>query len=845
MACSRIYILSSVSGETGTLRYISSESISNSHRVTTSEIYSTNGDITNLSSTNAKIYDSESFHKGYKNYAINYEYPETTSSSSFFYSSKEPYISGESSDFIGESIKLNDDGKVLAVSSPSGNGLVRVFSSDGDYWEQLGADIEGAFPEGLGSSIDLNKEGDMLAIGVPFANLNSGLVKIYDWDNSSWIARDPSISGKSIENFGCSLSLSKDGDHIAIGGVSANLNSGISRVYNWVNGSWSEMGNGVSGISDEEHLGSAIDISTDGQTILVGGSGDDGGNGLVRSYHYSGAASSGLLGGLIFTSNEEDSSYNDFSISVSQIAGGTTAPNAPTPATVAYNPPANLIVSADINNGQATNSGVAINLSSPANSAELSSAGFSVSMASGLELDPIIPSGPTLTEGGIDPYWNQLGQTINGSNNEKFGSSVKMRDSHYFAAGGVEGNNGDGSIRAYKFHSTSTVNSWNLHQNLPSGKNFDLNTNFSILSVGHPEANLGSGLCRTYGYHSDWEPIGQDLMGESQDERFGKSVSLNSNGSFLCSSANLYGVNKGLVRVYDFDYIADLNLNSTRVTSEKLNLDYYKLPTFDPLVIGDVWRSEGDFLKISAGWSPAVINTLAWYDAADAFTITSSSNIISEVKDKSGNGLNLTVITPGRTGPKTGRRTLNGLNVIDWDEDRQFLENLNFSHDQASTPLFIAVVFKADVDGNQDFIFAGTTSSAIGDRMALRRFNTSNGFQILGGSGTGTNIAMGSGADTVLEGETYIILSKLNSSNSQIRIDGHFKNTGNIGTNHLNSIKLGGNAIGGSNLEGYVAEFIIFSDIGEQENIEGYLAHKWGLTSKLPADHTHKNNLAF
>lgn len=845
MACSRINTLSSVSGETGTLRYISSESISNSHRVTTSEIYSTNGSITNLSSTNVKIYDSESFHKGYKNYAINYEYPEITSSGSFFYSSKEPYISGESSDFIGESIKLNGDGRVLAASSPSGNGLVRVFSSDGDYWRQLGTDIAGAPFDGLGSSIDLNEEGDMLAIGVPFANLNSGLVKIYDWDNSSWVARDPSISGKSIENFGHSLSLSKGGDYIAIGGSSANLNSGISRVYNWNNGLWNEMSNGVSGISDEEHLGSAIDISTDGQTILIGGSGDDGGNGLVRSYGYSGAASSGLLGGLIFTSNEEHSSYNDFSISVSQIAGGTTSPDAPAPAIIVYDGLSTLTVSADINNGQATNSGVAINLSSPTNSAELSSAGFSVSMVGGLELDPVISSGPTLTEGGLDPYWNQLGQTISGSNNEKFGSSVKMRDSYYFAAGGVDGNNGDGSIRAYKLHSTSTVNSWNLSQNLPSGKNFDLNTNFSILSVGHPEANLGSGLCRTYGYHSDWEPIGEDLIGESQDESFGKSVSLNANGSIFCSSANLYATNKGLIRQYDFDYVADLNLNSTRVTSEKLNLDYYKLPTFDPLVIGDVWRSEGDFLKISAGWSPAVINTLAWYDAADVFTITSSSNIISEVKDKSGNGLNLTVITPGRTGPKTGRRTLNGLNVIDWDSAGQFLENTNFSHNQASTPLFIAVVFKADVDSNQDFIFAGTTSTAVGDRMALRRLHTNNSFQVLGGSGTGTNIAMGSGANTLLEGETYIVLSKLNSSNSHIRVDGHFKKTGNVGTNNLNSIKLGGNSAGGLNLEGYIAEFIIFSDMAEQENIEGYLAHKWGLTSKLPADHTHKNNLAF
>ena len=239
-------------------------------------------------------------------------------------------------------------------------------------------------------------------------------------------------------------------------------------------------------------------------------------------------------------------------------------------------------------------------------------------------------------------------------------------------------------------------------------------------------------------------------------------------------------------------------------------------------------------------WSPNVINTLAWYDAADTLTITSSLNIISEVKDKSGNGLNLTVITAGRTGPKTGMRTLNGLNVIDWDTAGQFLENDNFSHNQALTPLLVAVVFKADVDSNQDFIFAGTTSSAIGDRMALRRFNASNGFQILGGSGTGTNIAMGSGVDTVLEGEDYIVLSKLSSSNSQIRIDGSFKNTGNIGTNNLNSIKLGGNAIGGSNLKGYIAEFIIFLDIAEQENIEGYLAHKWGMSSKLPQGHPYK-----
>ena len=239
-------------------------------------------------------------------------------------------------------------------------------------------------------------------------------------------------------------------------------------------------------------------------------------------------------------------------------------------------------------------------------------------------------------------------------------------------------------------------------------------------------------------------------------------------------------------------------------------------------------------------WEPAMTNLKAWYDASDASTITESSSVVSQVDDKSGNGFHLNVLTANKVGPKTGVRTLNNLNVLTWDVPNQVLENISFSHNQASIPLCIAVVFKADLDGNQDFIFAGTTSSSVGDKMALRRYNVSNGFQILGGSGTGTNIGMGSGANTVLEGETYMVLSKLNSSNSQIRIDGRLKNTGNIGTNNLNAIKLGANAIGGSNLKGYIAELVFFEDSSVQEKMEGYLAHKWGTTNRLPSSHPYK-----
>jgi hypothetical protein len=41
-------------------------------------------------------------------------------------------------------------------------------------------------------------------------------------------------------------------------------------------------------------------------------------------------------------------------------------------------------------------------------------------------------------------------------------------------------------------------------------------------------------------------------------------------------------------------------------------------------------------------------------------------------------------------------------------------------------------------------------------------------------------------------------------------------------------------------MDGYVAEFILFRDSNKQNEAEGYLAHKWGLTAKLPSNHPYK-----
>lgn len=241
-------------------------------------------------------------------------------------------------------------------------------------------------------------------------------------------------------------------------------------------------------------------------------------------------------------------------------------------------------------------------------------------------------------------------------------------------------------------------------------------------------------------------------------------------------------------------------------------------------------------------WTPSETSTVFWYDASDLSTITSSSNVISQVDDKSGNDIHLNVITGGKFGPKTGTRSLNGMNVFSWDAPDQILENDNFFHDQANTALFVAIVFKADLDGNQDFLLAGTESSAIGRRMSIRRLHSGDRIQILGGSNTGSHIPLTSNLNTGPEGQDIILLVKMNSSTSTIRINGALEKSGNIGTNVLDSLNIGGNALESSNINGYIAEIISFTNPSQQLIVEGYLAHKWALQSKLPSSHLYKNS---
>lgn len=216
-------------------------------------------------------------------------------------------INGEAEgDQSGISISLSANGNRLAVGSRqnAGNGMnaghVRVYGWDDAEWVQLGVDIDGERGEQAGSSVSLSADGNRVAIGARFSNGNggnSGKVRIYDWDGFGWVRLGADLDGEAPgDQTGWSVSLSADGARLAIGAPPNDGNgdhSGHVRVYDWDSGNWVQLGNDIDGEAPGDRSGESVSLSADGSHLAVGAT-DNNGNGdksgHVRVYRWDGAA---------------------------------------------------------------------------------------------------------------------------------------------------------------------------------------------------------------------------------------------------------------------------------------------------------------------------------------------------------------------------------------------------------------------------------------------------------------------------------------------------------------------------------------------------------------------------
>lgn len=230
-------------------------------------------------------------------------------------------------------------------------------------------------------------------------------------------------------------------------------------------------------------------------------------------------------------------------------------------------------------------------------------------------------------------------------------------------------------------------------------------------------------------------------------------------------------------------------------------------------------------------WTPADIQTIAWYDAADANAITFVSNKVTQWNDKSGNTRDLVQAT---TDYQPAQTTLNSLNAVlfDGSNDRVRWGGATWSISQSLT-IVVAATTKAATTGllyimdNDARLIFGQDDSAT-KYLAL---NASSAW--IGNTALTNDVAfIGSG---VADG-----------ANSAVYKDGAAAGTGNPGSAGIST----GFVLGchkdqnASWWNGIIAEVVIFSgtDTTNRQKTEGYLAWKWGTTANLDASHPYKSS---
>lgn len=210
-------------------------------------------------------------------------------------------------DFSGFSVSLSSNGRTLAIGAPfnSNNngfesGQARIYEWSGTEWVQIGEDINGGNEGDLfGHSVSISGDGNRIAIGAVESDdngSNAGQVQIFDWDGSAWIQVGGNIDGQfESDFFGWSISLSSNGNQLAIG---ANRNdgngnnSGQVQIYEWNGSSWNQLGEDIYGENSGD-LSGYVSISADGNKIAIGAIINDGnGNqsGHVRVYEWNGSS---------------------------------------------------------------------------------------------------------------------------------------------------------------------------------------------------------------------------------------------------------------------------------------------------------------------------------------------------------------------------------------------------------------------------------------------------------------------------------------------------------------------------------------------------------------------------
>ena len=489
-------------------------------------------------------------------------------------------IDGEAAgDRSGESVSLSSDGSTVAIGAwtnngnGGGSGHVRIYNYVNGSWTQVGADIDGeAAGDWSGSSVSLSSDGSTVAIGARRNDGNgtdAGHVRIYNYVNGTWTQVGADIDGEAVGDWsGFSVSLSSDGSTVAIGAWRNDGNgtdAGHVRIYNYVNGTWTQVGADIDGEAADDRSGVSVSLSSDGSTVAIGAHKNDG-NGSSAGHVRIHKNISGTW--MQVGSDIDGEAVDDWSgRSVSLSSDGNT-----------------LAIGAVLNDGNGTNAGhvrIYKNISGSwtqvgadiDGEAANDQSGSSVSLSSDgstVALGALFNDGNGTNAGHVRIYknisgiWTQVGADIDGeATGDWSGYSVSLSSDGSTVAIGAYNNDGNGTnaghVRVYNIcsttYATDTITSCGPYTWI-DGVTYTT-SNYSaidtLVSATGCDSIVTLHLTIPNALTGNWTQVGADIDGEAAGDNSGRSVSLSSDGSTVAIGAfqnDGNGTDAGHVRIY-------------------------------------------------------------------------------------------------------------------------------------------------------------------------------------------------------------------------------------------------------------------------------------------------------
>lgn len=410
----------------------------------------------------------------------------------------------------------------------------------------------------FGESVAISSNGSIIAASTSRNDDNgdnSGHVKVYENINGTWTQIGDNINGIGVnDEFGRSISLSSNGNIIAVGALASD-GLGKVKIYENVGGIWTQIGQDINGQPTDNFLGWDLSLSSDGNILAVSNSGNiDNGNGMidprsVRVYENVGGIWTQI--GQDITEEQQEEILG-WSIDISSDG--------------------NILVTGAISND-----------------------------------DNGTSSGQVRVYENIGGIWTQIGQDINGEAAfDESGRSVSISSNGEIIAIGATGNDGNGSnsghVRVYEniggiwtqigadINGTSSSEAF--------GNSVSLSSDGSIIAVGAPgndTNNNNSGQVQVYQIiEGVWTQKGTYINGQGAFDFLGSDLMLSQNNKLIIATlgGDENGTDSGTVKVYDFDQV----LNIPHPKQEKFII--YPNPAKDKFIVKNNHNDNSLNLKI-------------------------------------------------------------------------------------------------------------------------------------------------------------------------------------------------------------------------------------------------------